>query len=382
MAGSVRKRGDTWQYSFETGMVNGKRQRKHKGGFITKRQAETALRIAINEYENGGLQVNENNITLSDMLDIWFKDYVLLNCKPNTIDSYAINIKHIKKALGNYKLKALSPLIIQQWINDSFGTGKAHGSIKLMFTIFKEALNYAVFPCMYLKENYTKYIKLPKNIKKEKIETITVEQFNKILDIIPDKKMKYKSAFMIAFHTGMRLSEVFGLTWENVDFENNSIMITHSILCRKGKITLESPKSKGSLRTIQIGNTLCDYLKVEKTRQERLKIDYQEYYYKDSNNNDFVCCEENGAPVNSGTIQYWVEQIVSKHLDINFNFHMLRHTHATILLENDANIKDISERLGHKNIVTTLQIYSHVTPKMKNKTVEIFENIIKCDKLR
>ena len=84
MAGSVRKRGDNWQYSFETGSVNGKRQRKHKGGFITKRQAETALRIAINEYENGGLQVNENNITLSDMLDIWFKDYVLLNCKPNT----------------------------------------------------------------------------------------------------------------------------------------------------------------------------------------------------------------------------------------------------------------------------------------------------------
>ena len=113
-----------------------------------------------------------------------------------------------------------------------------------------------------------------------------------------------------------------------------------------------------------------DILKKHKEWQDSNRIKYGEWYH-DSN---FVCTKENGEPLNINSYKY-LSRVVNYELEINFSMHSLRHTHATLLLENGANIKDIQRRLGHSKLATTMDTYSHITEKMQNNTVNIFEKI-------
>ena len=88
----------------------------------------------------------------------------------------------------------------------------------------------------------------------------------------------------------------------------------------------------------------------------------------------FVCTKENGDQITTDSIKY-LSRVVNYELGIKFNFHSFRHTHATMLLENGANMKDVQQRLGHSKLATTMDTYAHVTEKMKLDTVNIFENI-------
>ena len=106
MAGHIRKRGNKWYYSFEASSVDGKRKRIERVGGRTKKEAEAALRKALQEYENAGLHFEPSEISVADYMDYWFKNYVMVNCKYNTQSAYEIIIRnHIKPAFGIYKLK-------------------------------------------------------------------------------------------------------------------------------------------------------------------------------------------------------------------------------------------------------------------------------------
>ena len=365
------KRGNTWQYTVEAGTVGNKRKRITKGGFKTKKEAEIARLKAIEEIENGGI-VDQSNISVSDYLDFWYKEYVELNCGLHTKMSYSNSIKHIKKALGSIKLKSINPAIIQKFINTEYEK-YSHNTIKLIVIVLKSSIKQAVFPYQMIKSDPTVYIKIPKKKadSENKIKTITQEEFKKILNLT--KQVRYKLAFQIAFHTGMRIGEVCALTWDNVNLDTGEIHVKHNLIFSNGKFISNSLKTKSSDRIIQIGKTLIDLLKEEKARQVKLKEEYREFYYKDVR--DFVCCHDYGKPILDSSIKVFCNRNL-KNKGIHFNFHMLRHTHATMLLEAGANPKDISVRLGHSNIKITLDIYSHVTSKMKNDTVNIFENLI------
>ncbi|MCP1226607.1 site-specific integrase [Sebaldella sp. S0638] len=310
---------------------------------------------------------------MSDFLDEWYNDYVLLNCKHNTQLSYLGVIRHLKNELGKYKLKTLTPLIIQDYINKRFKNGTSTDSLKIFKAIFKSALKYAIFPCKYINQNPLLDITIPKTTGEiKKIETLTPEQFEILLGFI--KKNFYKLAFLIAFHTGMRVSEICALLWENINFEKNTISVKYNLQYYKGICSLTSTKSNSSYREISFGNTLKEILIAEKEKQVELKKIYDEYYYK---NYDFVICRENGSPIPGIYISNLCQDLEDKGLPFKFNFHMLRHTHATLLLEAGANIIDVSKRLGHKKISTTLNRYSHATKKMTENTVNLFEKILK-----
>lgn len=366
----VRKRGDTWYFTIEAGKVGGQRKRITRGGFKTKKSAELERLKAIEEMENGGI-VDQSNISLSDYLDFWYKEYVTLNCGHYTKISYLNSIRHIKDSLGSIKLKKITPAIIQKYINDEHSK-YAHNTIKSRLVVLKSSLKQAVFPYQMIKIDPTTHVKVPrKNENESKIKTITQEEFKEILSYT--KQVRYRLAFQIAFHTGMRIGEVCALTWDNVNFDTEEIQVRHNLLFSEGEFISAPLKTKFSSRDIKIGKTLIEILEAEKKRQTKLKEEYKEYYYQDKR--DFVCCHDNGKPVLDSTIQVFCHTRLKKK-GINFNFHMLRHTHATMLLEAGANPKDISVRLGHSNIRITLDTYSHVTSKMKNDTVDIFENLI------
>ncbi|HBG1252637.1 TPA: site-specific integrase [Clostridioides difficile] len=342
MKGGVRKRGKKWYYYFDAGIVNGKRKKVEKVGGETKKEAEKALRDAINEYENAGIVFDETNMSLSNYLDFWYKEYVLLNCKYNTQVNYRNLIKnHIEPELGKYKLKSINPAIIQEFLNNKTketytqnGEERRYtrGNLKAIYGVLNSALKSAVYPYKLIKENPAQYTNIPKNIidtkKDSENKTITLDEFNKILEIYP-KNTNIYIPLLIGFHTGMRKGEILGLCWDNIDLDNNIIKVRKNLIKRKvSEFELTSPKTKTSIRDIRIGDTLSKVLKEEK-------------------------------------------------LNLDFNFHCLRHTHATLLLENGANIKYIQQRLGHSQLSTTMDTYSHVTSKMESETIDILENLVR-----
>ena len=380
MKGGVRQRGLTWSYYFDLGMVNGKRKKKEKGGFRTKGESEKALRIAMTEYDNAGSLIDVSNITVSDYFDYWYKEYVLINCKYNTQLSYKIVIdRHIKTSLGIYKLKSLKPATLQEFLNSKYKNGYTKNSLSNFYGVLSGALKAAVYPYQFLKENPMTYVSMPKYdnapADADSMKIITLDNFKKIITRFKEGSSFY-IPLQIAFHTGMRASEVCGLTWNCINLDNSTMKV-EKILIGKGKGVFEfgSPKTKSSNRTITIGNTLVNILKRHAIWQKENKLKYGEYY----TTNNFVCTKENGKLVTTDSLKY-LSRIVNYELGIRFNFHSLRHTHATMLLEAGANIKDIQIRLGHSKIATTMDTYSHVTAKMKNDSVNIFENIIATPK--
>ncbi|MEN7553175.1 tyrosine-type recombinase/integrase [Clostridioides difficile] len=374
MKGGVRKRSNKWYYYFDLGIVEGKRKKVERVGGNTKKEAEKALREALNEYENSGIVFEESNISLSDYLDFWYKEYVLLNCKYNTQESYRINIeKHIKPKLGAYKVKSLTPAILQNFINKKYKEDYSQNTLQVLKAILHRSLKSAVHPYKHIRENPMQYVSIPKTKSKtetNKVKTITLEEFNQILNIFPQDSFQ-RIVLLIGFHTGMRRGEIIALKWDNIDLDNKTITVKHTLIKKpNGLFELGQPKTESSCRTIFIGDTLIKALKEHKLYQKKMKLKYGEFYF----DSDWVCTKENGQQVNTHTLDTIVRQIRVA-LNNDFHFHSLRHAHATLLLENGANIKDIQNRLGHSQLSTTMDTYSHVTDKMKNETVDIFEKI-------
>lgn len=373
MQGSVRKKGNRWYYSFEIGSVDGKRKRVERSGGNTKKEALEALRRAILEFETDGQVFAVSDISVSDYFDYWYANYVLINCKLNTQKCYERLINnHIKPALGNYKLKQLTTEKLQMFINLKYRNGFSKSYLSGLAGILNLAFKMALYPYKLLKNNPMIYVILPQyNAPKKKNVTITLADFNRIIERFPYGN-HFHMPLQIAFATGMRASEVTGLTWDDINLKDKTISVNKILIQDRNKDWIFStPKTKSSIRVITIGDSLVNLLKNWYNTQSENKIKYGLYY----TNNEFVCTKEDGSFLTPDSLKY-ISKIVNYELMIRFNFHSLRHTHATMLLENGAHIKAIQTRLGHSRISTTLDVYSHVTEKMNTATVDIFENIV------
>lgn len=375
MEGGVRKRGNSWYYYFEAGKVEGKRKKIERKGGSTKKEALESLRNALNEFNNTGSFLDETTMSVSDYLDYWYKEYVMVNCKFNTQQYYKQCIdNHIKPHFGIYKLKQITTPALQEFINHKFINGAAKHTLKNYLGIITKSFKMAVYPYKLLKVDPSEHVKMPKydNIKREDFKILSLDDYNRIIERFPIESSFY-IPLQIAFHTGMRSAEVCGLTWDCIDLDNRKIQVEKILIYKgKGNFDLGTPKTPSSYREISIGETLINILEKHKKWQKKNMKNYGEYY-KHSN---FVCTKENGENITTNSIKY-LSRVVNLELGIDFNFHALRHTHATMLLESGANIKDIQHRLGHSRLSTTMDIYSHVTKQMSDNTVDIFESIVK-----
>lgn len=411
MNGGVRKRGSKWYYYFEAGKVNGKRNKIERVGGNTKKEAEAALAAAINEYNNAGLVFEPSKITLSDYLDFWYENYCVANCKSNTMISYKGAIEnHIKPQLGKYRLKAISAAVIQKWLNELKSEGYSKGSIVLYRDILSASLNYAVHPLQYIQMNPCLLVKLPKmeKDKEEKRFVISPEDFNRIIERF-NPSTPYYIPLMIGYYTGMRINEIYGLSWDDIDMEKRTIEVKRTMIREKIQVSgdspwfFNSPKSAASERVIRFGNTLYKALKEAKQKKLKNRIRYgQDYtdiyietaidkngvtlkhlvYHKRSEPCnlpavDLVCINEDGSYSGVDNLRVLCRKVINDEMGIRFNFHSLRHTHATYLIQNGASVKAVQERLGHANPMVTMNIYAHNTEQQQLETVNIFEQFIK-----
>lgn len=415
-----------WEYRFEAAKVDGKRKHISKAGFRTQKEAYNAGTKALAEYNHAGLTFEPSEMSYSDYLDYWFDNYVKTSCKYNTQTAYITIIEnHLKPALGMFKLKALSPMQIQEYVNQKFTTGLKKTTLKNIMAVLSGSLKYAVVPAQLIKSSPAEYITYP-SLQKERSEknrtVISIEQFNIIMDRF-EKGNPFRYALLIGFYTGMRIGEVFALTWDDINFEEGIIDVNKLVYKRTYGMDVRKAKSKGkkeenaswyfgdtktkaSTRKIKVGKALLSELREYKTMQLKNEISYGEYYThvvkkeeKDEKGNtiyrlieveksvpvalpeaNLVMRKENGEYSSTDSFKYAARVI---HYDLNipeFNFHSLRHTHATKLIESGISPKAVQTRLGHEKIETTLQTYVHNTEKMEQAAVDAFEEIMSTNK--
>jgi integrase len=381
-----KKKKPNWEWRFEVRTGN-TRKNFSKAGFRTQAEALEAGTKALAEYNDGGSLFAPSEALIGAYMDEWFNKYVEVNLRPKTQDTYKRIIdNHIKPNLGHYKLNSLHPGKIQEFLNNLKENGYSRRHIINIHSTLSNALKYAIYPLQYIKTNPAQYVKIPK-IEREPRQRIilTPENWERIIKRFPFGN-KYHIPLVIGYYTGMRIGEVFALTWEDINFETNEIRVSKSMNRLPNKEwAFGEPKTKSSVRTIKIGNSLTSMLKREKVRQNQNALLYGEYYkfhnlignklVPDLHGNvKLVCVCEDGSMLTTDSFKY-CSRVIHHELEIEFDFHSLRHTHATILVENGAPIKDVQKRLGHEKIETTLQTYVHDTEDMQEASVEIFERV-------
>lgn len=415
----VQKRGKVYQYQFAIASIDGKRKYKNKSGFRTKSEAIEAGVKAYNEYINVGHCIEPSKMSYSDYLDYWMKEHCEINLKYHTIQAYQNIIKnHIKPKLGFYMLSQLTTSVIQEFINNIYlEKGFSKNFLKNILKVLKGSLGYATDVVGFIKVNPSLKVRLPKYDipDSDPVYILSNEEVEKILERFSNNPCVYY-AFLTAYYTGLRVSEVFGLTWDDIDFVKRTITVNKNILkknqaggTKKRLISGNSTtvwyfgtcKTKGSYRTIEIGDTLLKALKKYKEEQIQNRKDYGDTYmkhYKKIVNNPYnnkpeikiinayaelevpleevklVFLKKNGVFEGTDSCKYPFK-VIHYELGIPCRFHDFRDTHATRLIEAGADIKAVSKRLGHSNIRTTYEIYVKVTTKMESDTVEKFESI-------
>lgn len=311
--------------------------------------------------------------------------------RPGTLVSYKTALKRLKSAMGNIKLQDLRPRDVNNAITRLANDGLAKKTIAVSLHVLHNALDYAVYPCELILSNPAHYIKIPKNAPQNVVPRVVIDhkKLTEILTAFPFGH-SYHVPILIAYHTGMRLGEVLGLDWECVDLKQGKIGIIRQLLHTTANGSyFGEPKTATSKRTILIDNRLVALLKKWKVQQTKNEVAVGKMYVYSYEGEKgalwqipkgqgvpdglvrraIVCTHDNGAPIS----RYGISDALQR---LGVNFHSLRHTHATKLMENLAIAKDVAARLGHSDTTITQNLYTHDTEEMQKNTLAVFEQIL------
>ena len=279
---------------------------------------------------------------------------------------------HLLPVLGDYKLQDLTRPLLEQSYAQIFHkkSGKkykektySHSTVNSLASSFKKCLQYAVEEGM-LAKNPHNGVELHKLRPPKKVSAYSLEDHQKIVDYTRNNGPLYWIYYML-ISTGMRFGEAVALTWNDVDLKKKTIRINKTSVEMHGSPFIqEHTKTSSGTRTISIPNSVVEFLKEVKASQD-----------KDLNYRNLVMCNTRyGIITAANTRKRW--QKVCAELDIEYQgVHSLRHTWATRALEKGLDIKVVSNMLGHKNVITTMNIYQDVLPNEKEKAADLLNDL-------
>ncbi len=363
-----------WRASITIGRDdNGKIKRKE---FTGKTQQEVKKKLE--EYKKEmllGTISSDDKITVSEWYHTWLFDYRIKDLKPKSFEKYeGIYRNYIKDSeLGKIKLKDLRATHIQRYYNKLQNT-KPISTIKGINTRLKPCLGEAEKQG-YIQKNYCKMVTLPKDNNKKTIQVLTQQQQKLFIEAI--KGHKLEMLFLIALGTGLRLGELLGLKWSDIDF-NTGVLTVNRTLSRvknqttgKYEIIEQTPKTKNSNRTIPIPNDILIKLKEYRKKQNKQRLYVGEAYI----NNNYVFTDDIGNPIDDKRPGRNLKSTLAKLSIEPIKFHALRHTYATRLFEANVPPKTVQVLMGHYDISITMDIYTHVMEDAKLEAIEKLNNI-------
>ena len=442
--GSVRKKGKKWYARFYIEDESGRKVQKEFVGTESKSETEALLRKAIADYEEKKFVAKSENITVGMLLDLWVEEELKPgNLSNGTVMAYMGTVSRIKKypigdrkqgtvnrikqhPIGNRKLKTVTADHLQAYIDFlSFGgtnpdgtTAKAlsKGYLRLFSAVLQGAFRFAVFPKRLITFNPMQYVVW--RGKKEEYElfsdedgetastpTLSYEQYQRLEDFLKKKNNPALLPIQIAYYTGLRIGEVCGLTWQDINLEEQYLTVRRSMRYNGARHKTEIGATKRKkIRTVDFCDTLAAILKTAKTEQHKNRFRYGELYslnyYLEVKEKDrtyyevyslpvsehppegyqaisLVCVRQDGRYESPATVSN-VCQVAKKRVDgmESFHFHQLRHTFTSNLLSYGAAPKDVQELLGHADVSTTMNIYAHSTREAKRSSARLLDKVV------
>ena len=366
--GSITKRDDgRWMARYTVRTIKGPKRRTVYGR--TRAEASAKLAKAMADRDNG-LIFDAGSLTVGEYLDRWLSNSVKDTVRERTYERYEEIIRlHIKPALGQLKLKALTPAHVQDFYRDRLDTGLSPATVQKIHVILHKSLSQAVSWSL-VPRNVGEAVKAPRPAPKE-MQPLSPDEARRLLDTAGGDSLE--ALYVLAIHTGMRQGELLGLKWEDVDLTANVIRVRRTLLRIKGRIVLGEPKTKKSRRTVHLTGAASRALEEHLGRQlkdmERLGDLYRDQ--------GLVFTTEVGTPINPTNLRKRsFTPLLQKASLPRVRFHDLRHTCATLLLTKNVHPKYVQELLGHTTVSITLDTYSHVVPGMGNHVAEAMEDVL------
>jgi integrase len=370
--GHIRQRTKgSWEITIDAGKdpATGRRLRHFETVKGTKKGAQRRLAELLVSIEQGGY-VRPQHLTLGEWLERWLASYAILHTSPRTAEGYQIIIRrHLVPSLGRVFLSQLQPQHIQEYYTHATSKGLSNRSILHHYRLLHKVLNDAVKQGL-IARNIADAIDPPRAVSKE-MTTLTSDEIASFLKAA--EETPFHALFYTKIYTGLRRSEVLGLTWGNIDLDLCTLSVTQALHRPSGRsYVLRSPKSRAGRRRIDLPPSLTLVLRQYRVEQENQR----DMLGKALTDDDFVFAHPNGTPWDPSTITHAFQRIIRNAALPHVRLHDLRHTHATLMLKAGVHPKIVSERLGHSNIGITLDTYSHVLPGLQEAAAKRFDDMM------
>lgn len=402
MLGSFRRRGCTckkkrctcgakWTYRYHIiDPVTGKRKQKETRGFETKAEAEAEAKRILAEIEKG-IYVDEKNITFAEFVPEFLKLYQatgkaksgsvrVRKTRCNTLQNYFQNIRMKDITIKMYQdmLIELSKKYSKETIISIHATGRM---------LFRKANELGI-----IKTNPAARAEIPTTQKTvEEIESseavpefMEKDELTKFLKAIPEHSLDFQDypIFVVLAYTGIRVGELCALKWSDLDIKNKTLSITKTIDNEKNntrEYKLVPPKTKSSIRVVEISDTVLHALNEQRKNQNIMKMEHRDTYH----DADFIFTKNNarygyyGYPFMQKDIGSRMKRLLKiTGLNSELSPHSLRHTHTSLLAAAGVSLETIQDRLGHKNDDMTRSVYLHVTKELKREASQKFEELM------
>ena len=327
------------------------------------RKKMQAAAVAVDE----GTYTAPQRLTVGQWADIWQRDYTG-GLKPATAAIYRNNLNnHIKPALGAVRLADLHPHTVQSFVNGLAPLSPS--SIRLAYKNLHAVLQKAV-ELEYIPRNPADRCVLPK-VEQEEIKPLDDQQVAALLAAAKDTKME--QFITVALFTGLRISELLGLTWDAVDFTRGTLTVNKQLARRKAGSIFQSPKS-GKPRTITPAPAVMAALRKQRARQSEMQLRAGQLW---DNPHGLVFTGEAGGPMShSGTDKRFRVLCAAAGLE-GVRFHDCRHTYAVNAIRAGDDIKTVQSNMGHATAAFTLDKYGHFTERMKQDSAIRMESFMK-----
>ncbi|MEC0233541.1 site-specific integrase [Paenibacillus kribbensis] len=377
-----RKRGSAWEYRIKfTNRKTGLPAETSKGGFKSKAEASLAAAKAQLELDYYGFMPDGNELVETYFIK-WLETYKKPNVKPITYSVQERNVRlNILPRWGKMKMKQIIRNEYQQWINE-LRNHYSEGTVRRIHSIFSTAMNDAVHEFNILRENPVQRIKIPKEKdQSRKVKFFSRSQLESFLEHTkPVKNAKYKESmqylalFTLLARTGLRIGEALALTWDDINLDSKTLTVEKTLVYPlNSEPYISTPKSRTSERTIKLDVTTIKIIKKHRINQKEVILKYENYKPAKTN---IIFHQHDGRWLRTNVVREYFKEVCKRANVPILSPHALRHTHAVHLLEAGANIKYVSERLGHKSVKITADTYLHVTKKIEDDALSLYERYV------
>lgn len=354
---------------------NGKPKRK---SFYGKTKKEVKEKMETYKLLNPINKAAINEYTVATWFNYWLWNIKKRDIKPTTFARYeSVYRTHIEGSeIANIPLYKLKLNNIQAYYNKLLDNGTPIATIKQINSKLKTCLDSAE-KNNYIEKNYCKLVEIPTDTKDKKIEVFSMDQQKQFAEAVKGHKLEL--LFLTALCTGLRIGEISGLKWSDIDFDNHTLTVNRTVervalFDKDGKRHYETieqtPKTSNGFRTVPIVSYIFNSLLEHKVQQDAIKREIPNF-----NEYDLVFCDKKGYYLNPNSIGGAFHRIQNKMnipKDEHIKFHGLRKTFATRLFEKGVPPKTVQTLLGHSDIEITLNIYTQV---MENKKVEAINEL-------